>query len=224
MHFLQAYVIVHDFCGAFAKERKTMLIPYSSVRHSTQELMDAFVIFFGHMVMFNTRTKEEYEQYKIMVKFLYFVVPDDTYNLISANAEILEKAEKSSVFRMMNKNAIKTAEASRRMEMQLCADASQKNFDRINILDYGAAIMDFQDLKQKYFQIPKEKREDYGIFMDEYIQKVYSYTSYKTPSNEDYSCFWSFDSMRDFLKDFDSLAPVAQKVYSEYRGLILNSR
>ena len=224
MHFLEAYCIVHDYAGAVGKERKTMLIPYSSVKHSTQELQDAFVIFFGHMVLWQTRTLEQYEQYKILVKFIHFIVPDETYNLIEANEGILEKAEKSAMYRIMNKNSIKTAEMAQRMEAQLLADASEKYFNSIKQLDFGAVVISFQDIINKHNSVPKEKRLAFEFFMDEYIEKVYSYTSQKKPNDEDYSCFVSFDMMRRWLKDFNNLAPVAQKVYSEYRGLILNSQ
>lgn len=224
MHFLEAYCIVHDYAGAVGTERKSMLIPYSSVKHSTQELLDAFVIFFGHMVLWNTRTKEQYEQYLTILHSIYFIVPDETFRLIEANAEILEKAEKSTIFRMMNKKAVETAETSRIVEAQLLSDASEKYFNHIKQIDFGAVVIAFQDLKQQYIKTPEVDREDFGIFMDEYIEKVYSYTSYKKPCKEDYSCFWRFEYMRELLEDFDSLSPVAKKVYLQYKGLIMNSK
>ena len=70
----------------------------------------------------------------------------------------------------------------------------------------------------------EEMRKDFGLFMDDYIAYVYSKTSQKEPNKEDYCCFWSFDEMRKLLNDFDGLAPVAKKVYSEYRDYIMTKK
>ncbi len=224
MHFLEAHKIVHEFAGAIGRERNCMLIPYSWVNRTDQELIDAFVIFLGHMVMWQTRTNEEYDKYRILMMQIYNVVPDDMYNQIVDANKILEKADHNPIYKIANRQKIEAAEKIHRTEMELAISGHKQHEARVKRIDLGALVGEFQDYKMNYANSPKETRKEFDFFMDDYIQLVYGKTSYKEPSSEDYCCFWSFDDMRKMLEDFDGLAPVAKKVYSEYRDYIMTKQ
>ena len=67
MNFIEAHMIVHDYGGALAKgtNRNALIFrPNSYLKNTKDEIIDAYKIFYAHMIFFNTRTQEEYEQYK----------------------------------------------------------------------------------------------------------------------------------------------------------------
>ena len=125
MHFLEAHKIIHEFSGAVGRERNTMLIPYSWVNHSDQELIDAFVIFFGHMVIWQTRTNEEYDKYRILLMQIYNVVPDDMYDLINDAKEVLEKADNSVLYKIINRKKLELAQKANKVEWDLIREGNE---------------------------------------------------------------------------------------------------
>ena len=224
MHFLEAHKIIHEFAGAVGRERNTMLIPYSWVQHTDQELIDAFVIFFGHMVIWQTRTNEEYEKYHMIIWQIYNIVPDEIYELTNDAGDIVKKADQSFIYKFANRKKVELAQKAKLTEFRLVQEGQKANDERVKRIDLGALVGEFQDFKMQYFNQTEEMRKDFGLFMDDYIAYVYSKTSQNEPNKEDYCCFWSFDEMRKLLNDFDGLAPVAKKVYSEYRDYIMTKK
>ncbi len=94
MNFIEAHMIVHDYGGALAKgtNRNALIFrPNSYLKNTKDEIIDAYKIFYAHMIFFNTRTQEEYEQYENCRKFLNYFVDDVLYNLVIENEKFLSK-------------------------------------------------------------------------------------------------------------------------------------
>ena len=224
MHFLEAHKIVYEFAGAVGRENKSMLIPYSWINYREQEIIDAFIIFFGHMVLWQSRTNEEYRKYFLLFPKINSVISDDLYKLIIDAKIIVEKSEKNILYRMFNRRKLESANLTINIE----SDLIKKGFDayekRIETIDFGAIIGDFQSFVMEYIDKPENERKSFDLFVDDYIYYVYSKTSYKEPEDIDFTCFRSFEDMRNLLDDYDNLTPMAKAVYSEYRGDIISKR
>lgn len=224
MHFLEAHTIVHEFAGALGKNHKYMFIPYSWVNHGEQELIDAFIIFFGHMVLWHTRTNKELDRYMEILMFITFVIPDDLFELIEDSEDVMEKAKRNVLYKIINKSRVENANKVAKIKYRLTKEAIAAYKQRIETIDYGKIIDEFQGYIFKYRNEPEETKKEFDLFMDDYIALVYSKTSFKEPKDEDYSCFCSFDYMREMLDHFDDLAPVAKRVLGAYKGYICNNR
>jgi len=93
MNFLDAHKIVHEYCGAVAKSKETNSLMYISksflpFTFDEQTIIDSFKIFFAHMILYSTRTSEEYEQYKIMSNLMNYFVDNDVYDEIIYSSNI----------------------------------------------------------------------------------------------------------------------------------------
>ena len=43
------------------------------------------LLFFGHMVLWQTRTNDELKSYMVVLTFITYVIPDDIFELIEAS-------------------------------------------------------------------------------------------------------------------------------------------
>ena len=71
MNFLDAHKIVHGFADAVAEgceDKDDFFISVDKLHfHYDKDLIvSAFQIFISHMILYKTRTKEEFEQYKVV--------------------------------------------------------------------------------------------------------------------------------------------------------------
>ncbi|MGI6731451.1 MAG: hypothetical protein ACOX5F_06130 [Anaerovoracaceae bacterium] len=85
MNFLDAHKIVHDYSGAVgrgADKDALMFRPISYLPTDKDKIIDAFKIFFAHMILFNTRTQEQYEQYYTCLSILKWFVKDEYYETV----------------------------------------------------------------------------------------------------------------------------------------------
>lgn len=223
MHFLEAHKIVHEFGGALAKS-KCGFIPYSSIKYSKQAIYDAFVIFFGHMVLYGTREPKMVDQYMTILTFVPNLINDESYNDILQSNAVLDKAKESSIYRLFHKNEIENAEICQRMRCELALKCHQEYTNRARKFDYGAFIDKCVTMKKRWKSVLEVRGEDFNSFWNSYIEYVYSCTSQKHPYNESYALFLPFDALREQLNRIDELEDFEKEIYSEYRDYILNSK
>ena len=77
MNLLDAHIIVHiKYAGALANHRPgkydLLFRPYSDYGSDfdKRSIVDAFKLFYSHMILFNTRTNQEFEQYQFSLQYL----------------------------------------------------------------------------------------------------------------------------------------------------------
>ena len=110
MNLLDAHIIVHiKYAGALANHRPgkydLLFRPYSDYgsdfdKHS---IVDAFKLFYSHMILFNTRTNQEFEQYQISLQYLDSFLPDNDMERVRKSAKIL--LDKSLRGKLLNASA-----------------------------------------------------------------------------------------------------------------------
>ena len=223
MDYIEAHQIVHRYTAAASRNSGTLLIPYSWVENSDQELIDAFVIFFGHMVVWETRTNEEYQSYKNLIKNIYMIVPDSTYKVVVDAKEVLEKAQKSSIFRFGNRQLIENAKTAEKMEMQLISDGWDRNVARIERIDFGELVKLFQQYVGEFYKkYPDFTEEQFEDFLEDYVFYVYEFTSFKKPAEEDFPVFLSIEKMKEYAERYSEMTPLWKGVYEKYQNYILN--
>ncbi len=64
MNFLDAHKIVHDYTNVVAALKTKpdeIAMRASLLKNTKDEIIDAFKLFYAHMFLFNTRTKDEFE-------------------------------------------------------------------------------------------------------------------------------------------------------------------
>ena len=106
MNFIEAHDIVIKFSKAISESDNSMtFIKYSSVKETTDRLYDAFIIFFGHTIAFNTLSIDNLQNYLFMAQTIQNVVDDDTYNKANDCMNYLKSVSKFD--KLFNKNKIK---------------------------------------------------------------------------------------------------------------------
>lgn len=222
MHFIEAHRIVHSFAGAIGNSAIGFYTSEMVQGRSEQELYDAFTIFFGHMVLWHTRTNEECDKYLILLKFVPNLIPQNDFKSFEASAVIVRKAKKDKLYAITHKHQIKEAELIELKAAKLLDQRYETYKRRVQQFDYGEYIQHLEKLvkDRKYHY----KEAEFEFFMDGYIQFVYSNTSLRVPRDDDYASFWSFDFMRKLLEQPNNLAPTARRIFAENREYILSSK
>lgn len=222
MHFIEAHRIVHSFAGAIKKSTIGFYTSEMVEGRSEQELYDAFTIFLGHMVLWNTRTNDECNQYLLLLRSVPNRIPRNEFEAIKASDAIIKRAESDRLYAITHRQQIKKAEIIEINATDILIQKYETYTKRVEQFDYGKYIQNcvklVKDIKSSY------EEENFEFFMDDYIQFVYSNTSFRVPRDEDYASFWSFDVMRKLLAQPNSLAPAARSVFAENKEYILCSK
>lgn len=222
MHFIEAHRIVHSFASAIGSSRIGFYTSEMVDGCSEQELYDAFTIFFGHMVLWNTRTNEECNQYIILLRSVPNRIPKNDFELIKASDEIINRAQIDKLYAITHKQQIKKAELIEINATEILMQKYETHKQRVQQFDYGKYIQDCVKLVNDIKTSDKEEKIEF--LMDDYIQFVYSNTSLRVPKDEDYASFWSFDFMRKLLAQPNNLAPTARRILVENKEYILRSK
>lgn len=215
MNFIEAHDIVNKFSKAISESDNSMtFIKYSSVKETTDRLYDAFIIFFGHTIAFNTLSIESLQNYLFMAQTIQNVVDDDTYN--KAN-DCMNYLKNVSIFdKLFKKNKIKNAQDT----FQLCLNIITTKYDTFhnstNTIDFNLFASEMVSLKQQYAD--NQDKLDFNDFFINYMKKVYAYTSQKQYSYEDYLLFKPFRMLR---KEMLSAKGEDKIIYEKYSDIIL---
>ncbi len=215
MNFIEAHDIVNKFSKAISESDNSMtFIKYSSVKETTDRLYDAFIIFFGHAIAFNTLSVESLQNYLFMAQTIQNVVDNDTYN--TAN-DCMNYLKNVSIFdKLFKKNKIKNAQDT----FQLCLNIITNRYDTfhnsINTIDFDLFVSEMISSKQQYAD--NQDKLDFNTFFTSYIQKIYSYTSQKQYSYEDWVLFKPFKILK---QEMLSAKGEDEIIYQKYKKNIL---
>jgi len=199
MNFLDAHKIVHDYAGAMGKgaDNDALLFrPLSYIPHQDKDkVIDAYKIFYAHMIFYNTRTQEQYEQYDMILDQLKFFIPDDIYN---------------SVINLTKRNEMK--QASNFLSEYIDRPAYRKE----EVEEYFNTMI---DIKNQTF----EKYRNNEITRTEDVIYNYCIRAYKHANmefEEDYFYYFlSFDAMRDYLS-----RNIYKEYYERYKDYIADKQ
>lgn len=222
MHFIEAHRIVHSFAGAIGNSKIGFYTSEMVQGRSDQELYDAFTIFFGHMVIWRTRTREECDKYLMLLHWVPNRISEDDFASFKASSTIVERAKRDKLYAITHKRQVKEAEAIELKAAELLVQMYEVYNQRVQQFDYGDYLQNLVKLVQDRSNHCKE--QEFEFFMDDYIQFVYSNTSLRVPNDEDYASFWSFDFMRKLLAQPNNLAPIARRIFIENKEYILSSK
>jgi hypothetical protein len=205
MNFLDAHKIVHGFADAVAEgceDKDDFFISVDKLHfHYDKDLIvSAFQIFISHMILYKTRTKEEFEQYKVVYmsnisRFMPYneILKFRKYSKIIGN--------KNFIYKILNKDKI-------RMAGELYAKVMKERIDwdnpyRIDDIFY-TTVGEMQEYKIELFErLNTVSNEEFSNVYDEiidlYARKAYELANIEYKDDYFY-CFQDFDSLREALK------------------------
>lgn len=216
MNFLDAHIIVHiKYAGALTKHHagKYDLIfrPYSDYGSDFDKrtILDAFKLFYSHMILFNTRTNQEFEQYQISLQFLDSFLPDDDMERVRKSAKIL--LDKSLRGKLFNASA---------------RDYAQREINYYNAIalppyswtdEMDSFLPKILDYKKLWLQAYQQRQRDQNMFwqyVEQYCDHAYHLANIpQAPNDKVY--FAPFDQLRRDLIDSpfkDLLSPYADYI------------
>ncbi|MBR0599020.1 hypothetical protein [Sinanaerobacter chloroacetimidivorans] len=199
MNFIDAHKIVHNYAGAMAKgadDNALLFRPLSYIPFQNKDkVIDAHKIFYSHMIFYNTRTQEQYEQYNNILKFLKFFVPDDIYK---------------SVIKLVKKNKMKEAST-------FMSDYIDKPSYRLEeVEDYFSTMIDIKNQSLELYDKNEIKTMEDLIY--NYCIRAYQHANIEY-KEEYFYYFFKFDVMKDYVDDVNYI-----KYYHKYRDYILNNQ
>ncbi len=217
MNYIQAHKILTDYRNAIANATNNSLtfIAYSTVNASSQEVYDAYVIFLGHMVLYNTLTNEQYQLYISLLPFVPNIIPDTLYNQIVNDNKLVYDTDK--LFHLLNKRKIGEAKKRIAAYMDLLFERNHRHHERIKEFDYGQFVTEMQKLKQEFLDSDGSYS---NAFYRKYVDIVYKYTSMKAYTEEDFCLFSPFKYMLNRLSDCDD--SFERDTFLKYKNYILS--
>ena len=221
MNFLDAYIIVHDYGKAVGrgipeKYAKNCLLfrplSYLPKNFDKDHLIDAYMIFYSHMIFYQTRTQEDYEKYEMCRKFVDLFVPDSYLNHVCM---VVSTCTKKSLFKKPSKDV--------QMEFERLISECTKLESGYRSNDIEMFFEKVQKKKIELFSIAKQLMSkgiepNWKKIIHEYVE--YSYNSADlTLNDEDYIFFTTFSSLKKMLEIEDY-----KELLQPYKEVILNSR
>ena len=210
MNFLDAHRIVHGYIDAIANnENKDALMYYSKAflpfEYDKEMIINAFKIFFAHMILYGTRTPEQFDQYKIMANFINNFIDDDVYK------EIIYFKKISDGRKPNNKGKLELYNNAVNIKHRYMRDIGERMSNTYK-----------EDLFFNFMTSMKEKRktvaenihtDEYDKFLKDYMQECYNLIGFEAPAIE---FFYPFNLMRESLKDEKYI-----RIYEGYVDYIL---
>lgn len=224
MNFIDAHMIVHNYAGSLAKgasENAIIYRPISYLVNTKDEIIDALKLFYAHMIFFNTRTQEEYEQYELARKCLnYFIDDAKYYDVINCNKIINSK----SLFeKWRNKTALPFAKEKVNEYLSEISNMMANPFRGEEVEEY---FLEMQTqcavIKER---ITVEKREQGSVSNKTYYECCNNYCcvayekAHLVMEEMDIEYFYSFDILRYFLT-----RPNLNDLFENYAGYISTNK
>jgi hypothetical protein len=224
MNFLNAHKIVHDYAGSvgMGADKNAIGRPISYLKNTKDEIVNAYKIFYAHMIFFHTRTQDEYDQYQTVYRFINDFIDMDKYNeTIECNKIVNNK----SIFgKFQNKEKVNNAREKLNGFMQEYADKLLHPYRIEEIDDIFPKLQNKSQELHNYIKEEMEKNgEDsaskiYYSCCEEYCKFAYNLVGIEL-SETDLPFFMSFDTMRKFLEDKD-----LSTYYVGYENYVKNNR
>lgn len=219
MNFLDAHMIVHRYSDALASHmpgKYDMIFrPFSDYGRDFDKrtIINAFKLFFAHMILFNTRTQQEFEQYKLTLRTLDSFISDEDMERVRRSCKILY--DKSLIGRIRNASARVYAQEEIERFIQFATPpyswSDEMDEFLTNIIAYKSEWL------CEYQNIPKEKR-NFWQSVGQYCSTAYRLAKISENSSDNFY-FVPFDQLRADLSN-----PQCAEQLSPYREYILTSQ
>jgi hypothetical protein len=212
MNFLDAFKIVHDYAGALAKKspyKEDVFHPYSDLpfQYDKDLIISAFQIFSAHMILYNTRTPEQSDQYMVALKFINTFLPDE---------EIIRVRKIKRL--VANKSILVSRDKKEKAQIEY-GDIVVNHFTTSYLYDdFFNYFNDMEAYKTNYVLPNINESEDITPIIENYIHKAYERADIEYL--DEYRFFFrSFDTLRKIKND-----PQYADIYSGYEALIEESQ
>lgn len=219
MNFLDAHIIVHKYGEALGNNHPQkydlMFRPYSDYGYdfNKQVIIDAFKLFYSHMILFNTRTQKEFEQYQLCLQSLDTFIPDSDMERVRKAAKIV--MDKRLFSKILNASAREYAqkELDQFMHNALPPYSWQEQIDTFltSIIQYKASWL-------KQYQAAEHTSNTFWEYVNKYCIAAYRFSNIQIGEN-DLLFFAPFDQLRA-----DLAANRYPELLSPYADYILNSK
>ena len=217
MNFLDAHRIVHQFCEAVGKGATGGFFPISSIpfEFDKDKIINAFEIFFAHMIVFKTRTQEEYNVYSFTLQRLDMFKTDIE---IARMEQLYKLGSKKGLFsRLIYGDKIKTAKKEYG-EIILAWTKNIESYKFDEVCECVNSLGNF--IKDELKKIPRQKNADSD---NDYIIEILAKKAYELANiefkDEYFYFFQRFDSMRKLIT-----LPQFKDYYKEYEEYIGSSK
>lgn len=218
MNYLDADNIVFDYESAMSLSKSVFRSGFIfgtnlRCKHDAETIFDAYIVYFGHMVLYNTCSKEEFNYHLRMLRFVPNILEHSVYEKYSnadKTANTIEK--KGGLYKFFHEEEFKQADEIRK-EMMVLMDECYKRFQAKTLeFDYGEFINNCVQKKREELQ--KNTGNDRRTFINDYIDFVYSKTRAGKAVDEDYAAFKPYDLMYACIRYSENLPAAAKKIYT----------
>lgn len=205
MNFLEAHKLVHDYIDVIAMEANPYALMYRPLSSfpsgfDKDNLVDAYKLFYAHMIMFSTRTEQQREQYEILRMFINTFIEDSKYNNIVTCGKILKdssfmtKKRYSDVLPILDEYyALQMKESSQLMLHSYRGDEIVEYYNQM----VKEAKKARETLKKLNEENPDLRRENLFNVVDDYCELAYSLANIPM-DYYDTVFFKTFDVLREW--------------------------
>jgi len=147
MNIIEAHRIVHDYIDTIALGTDEFSLAFRCTRLLKDDpwrIRDAYFVFYGHMILYNTLTQEEYEAYDMCLKMISYFVSGYQYDEIIKNERYLNTHKKN----FFNKRKYEQAEKEKSEYLKMMLDP-------IKYAKYGGI---YTDIQQFFYHAQELKR------------------------------------------------------------------
>ena len=216
MNFIESHIIVHNFVDLtvnYMNENSLLFMPKSKINADIPSIYDAFIIFFGHSIFWETRTHEQLEKYLSLTRFVEFITDDNTYQSIINDNKLIYNTK--GLQAILKKKEIENAKKRRSAYTKLCSNCIEKSQNALNNINYTSLLTYFESAKKVLYE---HSNGDFSIEdIVKYIKYVYSFASIELNPQEDFFFFTTFEQMRtDIIKKHSAF-------YERYKNYIMNA-
>lgn len=103
MNIIEAHKIVNDYVDAIAQGTNEFSLVFRDTRilkDDPWKIRDAYFVFYGHMILYNTLSQKEYEAYDMCLKMISYFVSGYTYDKIVETERYLTTHKKIFLIRI----------------------------------------------------------------------------------------------------------------------------
>ena len=217
MNFIEAFEIVGKYSNAIACNKgSSTFIRYSAVGETTDRIYDAFIIIIGHAVAFNNILTEKMKNYLFISQFIQNIVYDNTYEKAEKSMNIITNA--NSFDKIFRKKEIENAKCTFELCMNIISNRYETFHNSNNVIDFNIFLSELIDMKKYY--VNNQDKMEFNDFFNDYIAKVYSYTTQKYYNDVDYILFAPFRVLKDKML---SSTGDDKKIFEKYKNIILEN-
>ena len=212
MNYFEAYRIVQAYCKALSmpREEHDILYPLSRLKNSKDEIWDAYKLFIAHILLYKSRTPEEFQTIRTQPTYLEMFYDDALANRVNY---LSNYAKKKSIFVSQSKRQ----QADNELKRILPMDFPQKMLNASSKVDQ--IIEQIHPIHDELVS-GIQKTEYMNRFLLSISRKVYE--TFNLPCNNDEDItFLPYNMYRSYIKGG---IQELRDIYSPYLDIILDEK